>query len=117
MRAAPPPPPNAWQRLTLRPEMALEHWLLAGLDQHLQRQRMERRRELAADLALLAPGDAAVLRLQARQLEPDDGAGLQRERGFRHEAVGGKVADLRVDDGRAGLAQARREVDDAALRA
>src|ERR1044072_3933303 len=95
--------------------MALGERLAVVLDDQLERRRGERGGEREAGLAVLGPDHAAVLRLEARQLEPDRRADLELELGHRHIAVGGQVQHVGVDDRRPRLAQARGEVDDPPL--
>src|SRR5688500_12420157 len=76
---------------------------------------MKRSGELEARSPFLAPDDPAVLRLEARKLEPDRIAGLQVDVDPGHEALDRQVLDLGGVDRRARLAKPRGEVDDTPL--
>src|SRR4028118_802933 len=95
--------------------MALDRGDAARGGDGVESGRVQRAHELEAGFPAFYPDDAAIGRLEARELEPDLRAGFERGVGLGAEAGDRKVDHLGLREARAGLAQAGGEVDDAPL--
>ena len=96
-------------------EVPLDRRLACGRRDGIERRRVERSHEFEAGLAPVDPDDAAGGRLEAGKLQPDLRAHFEVGVGFGREAGDREVQDFGIGDARAGLAQARGKVQDAAL--